>query len=163
MSTDALRNSLLPPERRQHAADELIVAEGRVVTNAGVIAAHGARQLAVYELHQRKGLITDRQAEACDRLVNSYLTGIVGVRQAPSGTAPSTPGGYIEAMAACAADYRGARDHIGGRLWAFVFSYVIEDIPVSMIAKLRRLNPTATMELIRLGLSEVADFYGLPE
>jgi hypothetical protein len=159
---EALKRSLVGAVRLQHATDDDLVAEPRVVTNAGVVASYGARTVSPVEQAYRRRLISDRQHYAAERLYTSYMVGIIGVRQAPSGIAPSSPGGALEAAAAAANDYRGCRDHVGARLWPWLFLYVIEEEPVGSIAGRHRINASGMMELIKHALDVAADYFRLP-
>jgi hypothetical protein len=159
---EALKRSLVGAVRLQHATDDDLVAEPRVVTNAGVVASYGARTVSPVEQAYRRRLISDRQHYAAERLYTSYMVGIVGVRQAPAGIAPTVPGGAMDAAAAAAQDYRGCRDHVGGRLWPWVYLYVIEEEPAGDIARRHGINPSGMFEVIKLGLDTAADYYRLP-
>lgn len=159
---EALRRSLVGVERLQHETDESLVAEARLITNAGVVARYGARRVSPVEQAYSRRLLSDRQHYAAERLYSSYMIGIAGIRQAPSGVAPSSPGGSLEAAAAAANDYRGVREAIGPRLWPAVFAYVIDEEPAGDIARRSGINPTAMQELLRLGLDMGADYWRLP-
>lgn len=159
---DALRRSLVGLERLQHETDESMVAEPRLVSNAGVVARYGARRVSPVEQAYNRQLITDRQHFAAERIYTSYAIGIAGVRQAPAGIAPSSPGGSLEAAAAAASDYRAVREAVGPRLWPAVFAYVVEEEPAASIARRAGLNPMGCMELLRLGLDLAGDYWRLP-
>jgi hypothetical protein len=159
---DILRRSLVDSVRLQHSTGESLVAEPRIVTNAGVVASYGARSIAPVEQAYRRRLITHRQHYAAERLYTSYAVGILGIRQAPVGVAPSSPDGALMAAAMAANDYRGCREHVGSRLWPAVFCYVVEEESAGNIAKRMGINPTGMMALLSHGLDVAADYFRLP-
>jgi hypothetical protein len=159
MTDESLRRSLAGAERLRHGD---VVAEPRIITNAGVVAQYGARVLSPVEQAYRRRLISHRQHYAAERIYTSYAVGIAGIRQAPAGVAPSSPDGALMAAAAAASDYRACRDHVGPRLWPALFSYVVEEESAGNIAKRSGTNPTGMMALLCHALDVAADYFRLP-
>jgi hypothetical protein len=159
MTEGPLTRSLANVMRLQHGEVE---AEPRIISNAGVVMAYGARAISPVEQAYRRRLITHRQHYAAERIYTGYAIGIMGIRQAPAGINPSTPGGGLEAAAMAASDYRACRDHVGPRLWPAVFAYVIEEESAGSIAKRMGVNPTGMMALLSHALDVAADYFRLP-
>ena len=166
-NTDPLLRSIVPAERITQAADDdvgtedtRIATEPRLVTPAGVVAAHGARVMSSVEALHRRQALTDRQAKAGTRLLLSYQFGVLGAKTAARGCSAWAPGGIMDSQLAALSDYRTCRRAIGHRLWAVVCPVVCGDLAVAVVARQQNRNPAALMELLRLGLDVAGDHYG---
>jgi hypothetical protein len=107
----------------------------------------------------RRRVLNSRQVLAGRRLAGAYSFGVVG---AHSGSGDGRMS-YAEARAQAARDYERARDALGPRLWPTVWAIVCGDMSIQAWAVERRINATAAITTLRLGLDVLADHYVLPE
>jgi hypothetical protein len=159
--TDALRRSLVLPERDQH--EDRLVIEARAVTSTGHVVEHGARVQPAIERYARRGQLTMRQVRAAEMLYRSWATGVQGAKIEPPGCTSYSPTGWNDAQIQALRSYENARQHVGLRLWPLVWSVVCADWTADRFANECGRNSTSTMEVLRYALDMVGDAFGLPE
>lgn len=159
--SDALKRSLVPPERENHG--QRVVIEARCVTGTGHVIEHGARVQPAIERYLKRGQVTGRQARAAETLYRAWAVGIQGARLPAPGCASYSPGGWRDAQVQAARVYENARNHVGKRLWPLLFAVCCEDWTADRFANERGRNSTGTMEALRYALDMLADSLGLAE
>lgn len=156
----SLRRLFVSPER---ARDRRLEVEDRGATAAGHVFARGLRVVSVVERQERHGHLTHRQAAAARQLYNDYVFGVCGVRDREAATGTGGTVGYSDSQLDAAARYREVHDRLGSRLFPLVYGVVIDDVSVPDYARVRGLNPTSAMAILRVGLDMVADVLGVHE
>lgn len=147
------------PERRRRSA---------FLTGPAIGTEHGParagnrvhRALSVVDRLLANGTLEPRQADAADRLRTDYDLGIAGARDPAAGSASTTGWYYPEAQLAALRRYKAAVKSLGP-LAPFVMATAIDDLPISSIAKFLRRNRQEVAGCVKLGLSTLADHYGI--
>jgi hypothetical protein len=155
-----LRRLFVTPER---ARDRRLEVEDRGATAAGHVFSRGLRLVSVVERQERHGHLTHRQAAAARQLYRDYVFGVRGVRDREAATGTGGAVGYTDSQLDAAARYREVHDRLGSRLFPLVFAVCCDDVSVPDYARLRGLNPTSTMALLRVGLDMAADCLAIHE
>lgn len=159
--TDALKRSLVLPERDQH--EDRVVIEPRAITSTGHVVEHGARVQPAIERYARRGQLNMRQVMAAERLYRAWATGVEGAKLEAPGCTAYSPGGWSDAQVQAFRSYESARDSVGRHMWPLVYHVVCLDWTADRFANERGRNSTATMEVLRVALDMAADAFGLPE
>lgn len=158
---EAVKRSLIPPERSRH--HDRVIVEARERTSTGHVVSVGARVQPAIERYARRGQLTMRQVRAAEMLYRCWATGIEGARiENPGSTGWTGPGGLTDAQVQAARSYEAARQHLG-RLWPLVFHVTCLDWTADRFANERARNSTSTMEVLRYALDMLGDSFGLPE
>lgn len=156
----SLRRLFVSPER---ARDRRLEVEDRGATAAGHVFSRGLRVVSVVERQERHGHLTHRQAAAARQLYNDYVFGVCGVHDREAATGTGGTVGYSDSRLDAAGRYREVRERVGGRLWPLLYAVAIDDVSVPDYARVRGLNPTSTMALLRVALDMAADCLGVHE
>jgi hypothetical protein len=123
------------------------------------------RSISTLDRLRRDGSIAERQAEAGERLRTHYDIGIAGTREAPTGSAGARMS-YSEYRLTAVRAYQLAIKAIGPHLAAIVEPIAIGrdgggDVTLSQLAKLLHRNRQELTGQLKIGLTMLADHYGL--
>lgn len=158
-SADALRRSLVRPERERHS---VVLVE----PTCDVPGAMTARAQPAIERMERRGVLTRRQARAGARVYEAWALGIVGARDGEAGgSSVHDPGGYRDRQIDAATEYRKLREAIGLRPWIVVFHVCCEDWSIDRFANEcgRGMDRKAWAGVLKLALDTAADYLGFPD
>jgi hypothetical protein len=152
------------PERRRRSTFALTPA---VATEAGPARA-GARvyrALSSLERLVRNGTIEPRQAQAGERLRDDYELGVEGAREPANGSVGTTGWYYPEAQLAAIERCRKA-SVVLGPLEPYVLPVVLGwpgfgDVSIAQLARTLRRNRQEVAGILKLGLTALADHYGI--
>jgi hypothetical protein len=152
------------PERRRRSA---FVAGPAVATEAGPAQAGSRvyRAVSAVDRMLRAGALAPRQAQAADRLRDDYELGVAGARESASGSASSTGWYYAEAQLAALRRYQVALNTLGAMAYYVLPLALGEpgtgDMSISQIARRFHQNRQEIAGVIKLGLTALADHYGI--
>jgi hypothetical protein len=153
----ALRRSLVRPEREQHST---VLIEAATDAPGAMV----ARAQPSIERMLRRGLLTQRQSDAGNRLYEDWAIGICCARDAEgNGSTVHDPGGYADRQLDAATRYRKAREAVGPRMWPCLFAVCCEEWSIERFANERGggTDRKGWAAIVRLSLDTLADFYGL--
>lgn len=155
---DALRRSLVRPEREQHGT---VLIE----PTADVLGAMTARAQPSIERMLRRGQLSFRQAAAGQRIYSAWALGICGARNSEASGNGSDPGGYTDRQLDAATEYRRIRDAVGLRLWPIVWHTCCDDWTVDRFATERGngMDRKQLMGCLKMALDMAADCLGLAD
>jgi hypothetical protein len=156
----SLANLEPTPERRRRSA---FVVSPAVATESGPARAGSRvyRALSTVERLLRAGAIEPRQAQAADRLRDDFELGVAGAREPATGSVGATGWYYAEARLAALRRYKDAMKRLGP-LAPCVLWIVLSDESLSALArKFSRFSRQEVAGVFKLGLSTLADHYGI--
>jgi hypothetical protein len=152
------------PERRRRSA---FFVGPAVATEAGPARAGSRvyRALSTVERMLRAGSLEPRQAQAGERLRDDFELGVAGAREPASGSVGNTGWYYSEARLAALRRYELALASIGPFVH-YVLPIVLGnfghgEISISKLARLGGANRQEIAGIVKLGLSALADHYGI--
>lgn len=152
------------PERRRRSA----FVEGPAIGTEHAPARAGLRlhrALSTLERLAKAGIIQPRQADAGERLRSDYELGVEGAREATTGSASTTGWSYPEARLAALRRFQAARSALGPT-HIVVLPIAIGvpgngDVSISQLALALHKNRQEIAGILKLGLAELADHYGI--
>jgi hypothetical protein len=148
------------PERARRSPFTVIAAPA--TDSAPAIAGHRVyRAVSILERLSRNGTLEVRQTQAGERFRADYELGVVGTRESRSGSHATTGWGYPDARLDALRRYRNARCSLLGPIQFIVFACIVCDHSISDVAKLRKQNRQEVAGILKIGLTSLADHYGI--
>jgi hypothetical protein len=147
-------------ERRRRSTFEAINAPATEYVHASA-GLRVYRAVSILERLSRNGTLEVRQTQAGERFRADYELGVVGTRESRSGSHATTGWGYPDARLDALRRYRNARRSLLRSIRPIVFACIVCDHSISDVAKVRKQNRQEIAGILKIGLTALADHYGI--